>query len=157
MLRIIILACSAALAAGLLFINVYTSVVDAVSWGAAIPESIHTARDYFRVVNPGTFFRILSPLAQLFALVAVVACWKLGRIRYIALAAFVLMVSVDVFTFGFFYPRNEIMFIAPFDENVVKIAWQQWSAMNWLRSAMCLGSTVFAMVTLVLTVKKSAI
>ena len=63
----------------LLGVNVYNSVVDARSWGASIPESILTARIYFKVVNPGTFFRVASPLNQLFALAALVVCWKSGK------------------------------------------------------------------------------
>jgi hypothetical protein len=159
MIRIIILGCSSALAAGLLFVNVYTSAVDAVSWGAALPESITVAREYFKAVNPGTFFRIISPVNQLLAVIAVIACWKMGRARYLALAALALTVATDLFTFGYFYPRNEIMFVAPYEasgENI-RLAWEQWSTMNWLRSGICLADTIFAMSAMIVISRKTAL
>jgi hypothetical protein len=60
-------------------VNVYTSIVDARSWSGNIPDSILTARNYFKTVNPGTFFRTASPLNQLLALAALVASWKSGK------------------------------------------------------------------------------
>src|SRR3954462_7623803 len=70
---------SIAFMAALLGANVYNSVVDARSWGASIPDSIFTARTYFKVVNPGTFYRAASPLNQLFALATLVIGWKSGK------------------------------------------------------------------------------
>src|SRR3982750_179280 len=98
---------SIALMAVMLGANVYTSVVDAKSWGANIPDSILTARSYFKAVNPGRFFRVASPPNQLFALATLIACWKSGkRARLYFGVAFLLAVLVDALTFAFFYPRN---------------------------------------------------
>ncbi len=122
---------------GLLFVNTYNSMIDAVSWGSNIPASIQTARDYFSNVNPGNFFRILSPINQVLTLLALVFCWKLGKTaRIYCGAALIFAVAVDVFTFGFFYPRNEIMFTLPITTNLdaIKAAWSEWSTMNWVRS-----------------------
>jgi len=47
-----------AFANGLLFTNIYNSMIDAKSWGADLPHSIETARQYFKSINPGKFFRI---------------------------------------------------------------------------------------------------
>ena len=52
---------SIACMAAVLGVNVYTSVVDARSWGTSIPESVLTARRYFAVVNPGTCLLYTSP------------------------------------------------------------------------------------------------
>src|SRR6478609_11683884 len=108
MIRSILLALSAAIAAGILFVNLYTSLIDAPNWGADLPNSILAARQYFSVANPGNFFRIFSPLNQVFAIIAVMACWKFKRERYIAFASLAIAVLADAFTFGYFYPRNEI-------------------------------------------------
>ena len=44
-------------------------------------------------------------------------------------------VSVDVFTFTYFYPRNEIMFVAPIDNvEAIRSALSGWQNMNWIRS-----------------------
>jgi hypothetical protein len=113
----------------------YTSIVDAKSWGADMPNSIETARQYFKTSNPGDFFRIFSPLTQLFALVAMIAFWKRGKkVRTMLIAAFALYVIAEGLTFGYFYPRNAIMFEKPIDVAAVKNAWQEWDSMNWVRS-----------------------
>ena len=157
MIRITLLGISAAIAAGLLFVNVYNSVIDATNWGAAFPDSISAARQYFSQVNPGNFYRIVSPLNQVLAIIAVIACWKFKRERYIAIASLALTVLADALTFGYFYPRNEIMFTGP-RENIdnIRLAWNQWTTMNWFRSAMCAVNTTLALSILVMISKKSA-
>ena len=152
MIRPILLAVSAAVAAGLLFVNLYNSLVDAPNWGADLSHSIVAARNYFSAANPGDFFRIFSPLNQVLAIIGLVICWKNNR--YIALAALAAAILLDVMTFGYFYPRNEIMFAAPLDENAVRLAWQEWSTMNWFRSALCAADTVLAFILLVSTSKR---
>lgn len=158
MIRLILLGLSAATASGILFVNLYNSLIDAPNWGADLPNSIISARQYFAVVNPGNFFRIVSPLNQVLALIAVVVCWKFGRERYIAIGSLVLAILADVLTFGYFYPRNEILFVAPIEAGVdsIRLAWEQWSTMNWFRSAMCAVSAVLGLILLVTTSKRVA-
>ena len=79
MLRKSLLYLATTLVAGLLFVNIYTSMIDAVNWGSNIPISIQTARDYFKTVNPGNFFRIFSPINQVLALITLIVCWKAGK------------------------------------------------------------------------------
>ena len=159
MIRIILLSLSAATAAGLLFVNVYNSVVDAANWNAALPDSIMAAREYFKVASPGTFFRIVSPAGQALALATLIACWNYGRLRYIALGTLVLAVFADLLTFGYFYPRLDIMFSAPLESGsqLIQRAVIQWSSMNWFRSAMCAVNTFLAFTTLVLATKRTAV
>ena len=154
MLRLLLFGASAATAAGLLFVNLYNSTVDAPNWGAHIPTSIDAARAYFSVANPGSFFRIVSPLNQVIALLAVVLSWKNNR--YIALGALAFAVLADVMTFSYFYPRNEIMFIASIDHNAVTSAWHEWSSMNWMRSGLCLANTILAFTLLILDSRRTA-
>jgi uncharacterized membrane protein len=159
MIRLILLGFSAATAAGILFVNLYNSLIDVPNWGADLPNSLLAARQYFTVVNPGNFFRIISPINQLLALLAVIVCWKFGRERYIAIGSLVLAVLADVLTFGYFYPRNEILFVAPIEAGVesLRLVWDQWSTMNWFRSAMCAVNAVLALIVLVTTSKKVAL
>jgi hypothetical protein len=153
MTRLILLALSAAVAAGILFVNLYTSIVDAPNWGADLPNSIIVTREYFAAANPGTFFRIMSPLNQVLALIVVIICWK--KNRYLALTSLAVAVLIDVFTFGYFYPRNDIMFVLPINQDAIREAWQQWSTMNWLRSAVCMINVVLAFVLVILNSRKS--
>ena len=135
----LILMIAAIFATGLLFVNVYTSVVDARNWGHDIPNSLLAARAYMSVANPGNFFRVVSPMSQVIALLALIICWRAGtRVRTYCAIALVLAVSGDLFTFAYFYPRNDIMFVLPInpDTQVLRDGWSGWTTMNWLRSGM---------------------
>lgn len=136
-LREIAICLAATFAAGILFVNVYTSIVDAPNWGRDIPASIEATRNYWVVANPGTFFRLVAPINQVVTLIALVACWTFDtRVRYYLFAALVIAVATDVMTFSYFYPRNAIMFENPLDGNTeaIRTAWKGWTLMNWPRS-----------------------
>ena len=135
--RKLILAVAATFAAGLLFVNVYNSVVDVPNWGHELPRSIEVSRSYFAAATPGTFFRLFSPINQLVGLLALALCWKAGpRVRLLAGLALLVSIGSDALTFGFFYPRNDILFGGPLANlDAIRDALTQWAAMNWVRSA----------------------
>ena len=136
---------SIALASGLVFTNLYTSLIDASSWGSNIPHSIGAAREYFKTVNPGNFFRVFSPANQALALLVLILFWKAGpSIRMLLGTACVLYVVCDVMTFAYFYPRNDILFrdAALTDVETLKQTWQQWNSMNWVRTGILLAGVV---------------
>jgi uncharacterized membrane protein len=128
--------------------NVYTSVVDAPNWGANPPQGFEAARRYMSVRDPGDFFRVFSPAAQIAILAAVVACWRVRQVRWLAVAAFAAVVAADSMTFMYFYPRNDIMFVNPLDTEAATRAWSEWSAMNHVRSALVLTAVVLLMQSL---------
>jgi Domain of unknown function (DUF1772) len=150
-MKTIALFASISIASGLLFANVYTSLVDARSWGSDIPFSIAVAREYFKTVSPANFFRIISPLNQVLALAALVLFWKSSStIRMCLAVALVLYVLTDVITFAYFYPRNDIMFKGAQLTDVTRLreTWASWSAMNWVRSSMLLAGVILSWVSL---------
>src|SRR5262245_33799588 len=132
----LVLFLSVSVAIGLFFVNFYNSLVDARSWGNDIPNSIGTARDYYKVVNPGNFFRIFSPLNQLLGLLVLILFWKTtGSIRLCLAIAVGMYFLAEGLTFGYFFPRNDIMFkdAALTDVAALKKAWSEWAMMNWVR------------------------
>lgn len=141
---------SITIASGLLFANIYTSMVDARSWGNEIPASIATAREYFKVVTPANFFRVFSPLNQVLALASLILFWRSSpSIRMCLAGALVLYVLTDAITFAYFYPRNDIMFEASLnDVAALRQAWASWSAMNWVRSSILLAGVVLSCLSL---------
>lgn len=149
-MRKLFLFASIALASGLLFTNIYNSLIDATSWGGDIPKSIETAREYFKVVNPGNFFRIFSPANQVLGLLALVLFWKASTtVRIYLGTALALYVLGDVFTFAYFYPRNDIMFKAQLtDIEAIRNAWMGWNSMNWLRSFILFVGLIFSFMAL---------
>ena len=150
-MKTIILFASISIACGLLFVNLYTSLVDVKSWGGDIPHSIAITRAYFKTVNPGNFFRLFSPVNQVLGLVVLVLFWKTSpSIRLCLGAALVLYILADVFTFAYFYPRNDIMFKTAqlTDVDLLKRTVSEWSSMNWLRSSVILAGLFFSFMAL---------
>ena len=150
-MKLLLLFASITLASGLLFANIYTSLIDARSWGADIPQSIETAREYFKTVNPGNFFRIFSPANQVAALLVLILFWRVSATVRIYLGmALALYVGVEMFTFAYFYPRNSIMFEkgSLTDIDTLKNAWTGWNTMNWLRSFVIFAGLVFSFLAL---------
>jgi len=153
-----ILILSAIVASGILFVNVYTSVVDAQNWGRDIPASLIAAREYFLAANPGTFFRVASPINQLLTLLALIICWRAGKkVRIYCGIALLCAVAGEALTFAYFYPRNAIMFTAPLDTNAeaLRAVWSQWTTMNWFRSAIIAAEVVFDFLALMLVAKQT--
>jgi Domain of unknown function (DUF1772) len=150
MKKIIVIA-SACLASGLLFTNVYNSLIDVTAWGSAIPNSIAITREYYKTANPGNFFRVFSPINQVLALLVLILFWKSSRsIRLYLGIAFGMYILTDVFTFGYFYPRNDIMFkdAQLTDIDLLKTSLTEWARMNWVRSLMIAAGVVFSFLSL---------
>ena len=147
----IVLFSSISLASGLLFANLYTSLIDARSWGADIPNSIAAAREYFKIVNPGNFFRIFSPFNQGLGIVALILFWKASPAIRLSLGiALVLYLLAEGLTFGYFFPRNDIMFrnAQLTDVDLLKKTWSEWNTMNWVRTGILCVGVCFSWVSL---------
>lgn len=150
-MKTIFLFSSIAVASGLLFVNLYTSLVDAKSWASDVPNSIANAREYFKTVDPGHFFRVFSPLNQALALLVLILFWKASPSTRLCLGAALLMYVVgEALTFAYFYPRNDIMFKTATltDVALLKKTVSQWQMMNWIRSLVILCGLVLSCIAL---------
>jgi Domain of unknown function (DUF1772) len=150
-MKTIILFLSISIASGVLLVNVYTSLIDAKSWGSDVPNSIATARNYFKTVNPGNFFRIFSPVNQVLGLLVLLLFWKYApSVRLYLGAALVMYLIAEALTFGFFYPRNDIMFRTAqlSDIELLKRTVSEWQLMNWIRSLVLLIGIFFSFLSL---------
>jgi len=150
-MKIVFLYVSIAVASGLLFVNLYTSLVDAKSWGSDIPNSIATTREYFKTVTPANYFRIFSPLNQVLALLVVILFWRSSpSVRLCLGGALAMYLLGDVLTFAYFYPRNDIMFRTAqlVDTTLLRDAWSSWSTMNWVRTSIVLAGVILSSLSL---------
>ena len=141
----IVLYASVAFSSGLLFVNIYNSIVNAANWESNIPLSITATRNFFVVANPGTFFRLIDPTNMLLIVLALFLFWKKSTsIRLPLVIALLCYISSMVLTFNYFYPRNEIMFLSEQlpDTETLKKAASEWGRMNWVRSFMSLAGLV---------------
>ncbi|PBJ10215.1 DUF1772 domain-containing protein [Flavobacterium sp. ACN6] len=148
-MRKFILLASVAFASGILFVNIFNSIVNAVAYESNIPDSIIATRQFFKTVNPGTFFQIFSPATQVLALLALIIYWKKVPVSrsYLGIA-FLFYLAADIFTFIYFHPRNDIMFLSePLpDTQILKRLASEWSSMNWVRSLVVFMGLVFSFV-----------
>ena len=150
-MKTILLFTTITITAGLILVNIYTSLVDATSWGSNIPNSIAAAREYFKTVNPGYFFRIFSPVNQLLGLIVLIIFWKSAPATrlYFGLAL-VMYLAAEAMTFGYFYPRNDIMFKTAqlTDVELLKKTWSEWNTMNWVRTLLLLIALYVSLLSL---------
>jgi len=147
----IILFASISLASGLLFTNLYTSLIDARSWESDIPNSIATAREYFKTVDPGNFFRLFSPINQALGIIVLILFWKASPSIRLGLGiALVCYLSAEALTFAYFFPRNDFMFrdASLTDVDQLKKTWSEWNRMNWVRTSILLVGVVFSSLSL---------
>jgi hypothetical protein len=147
----IFLFASISVACGLLFANLYSSLIDAKSWGSDIPNSISISRQYFKTVTPGNFFRLLSPVNQALGIIVLILFWKTSRsIRLCLGAALAMYLLAEGLTFEYFFPRNDIMFrSAPLtDVDLLSKTLSEWSRMNWIRSGILLTGIFFSFLAL---------
>ncbi len=147
----IVLFASISLASGLLFVNLFTSLIDAQSWGCDIPHSIAAAREYFKNVNPGDFFRLFSPINQALGLIVLLLFWKASPSIRLGLGlALVCYCTAEGMTFIYFFPRNDIMFrdASLTDIALLKKTWSEWNSMNWVRTGILVIGVLFACLSL---------
>lgn len=136
---------------GIFSANIYNSIVDATNWCNNIPQSIDALRAYYEVSSPRSFYPMFAPITILLVLLSLILFWKRSKkVRMYLGLAFFILVSADILTFLYFYPRNTILFSADTHlqlENITT-ACQQWQHMNWIRSGMVLFSVLFQFMAL---------
>lgn len=134
----LILFASAAFASGVLFTNIYNSMVNGVATESDIPNSVMAARAFFKTVNPGNFFQIFSPATQILTLLSLILFWKTAKSARLFLGiALLCYISGDIFAFTYFHPRSDLIFLSepvPDVETLKRLS-AEWSSMNWVRSA----------------------
>jgi len=124
---------------------VYESVVMAPNYVSGF-EALEHARGFLVASTPGSFFRILSPAAQVLLLLSVLLSWRATRpsIRWMLLASLSAAIATDAVTFTFHYPRNDILFVAPLDRSAAELRGiaQEWAWGNYVRvGLLCVAVT----------------
>jgi Domain of unknown function (DUF1772) len=134
-------------ASGLTIVSIYNTIVDAKSWGSDIPASIQTARDYYKHVDPRRFYAIAGPVNLTLILLTLILFWKDSvSLRVYFGASLVLYVAIFILTLAYFVPRDLILFTWSIPDHLeqIRVAWTQWSQVNWLRSLLGLAGVLFS-------------
>ena len=133
--------------------SLYDSIVMAPNYRIGIPQSLEHVRQFMAAANPGSFFRVISPLTQLSILISLILGWRrpAGR-KWWLIAALLLIVAGDVFTFTFHYPRNAILFHDPMHTppEILEKAAVEWAYGNYLRILLVGAAMVCAIKALLL-------
>lgn len=119
--------------------SIYESVVLAPNFNVAIPGSLENFRQFLTVTNPGTFFRVVAPTAQILLLISLVLGWKNQATQRGWLSVgLVAPVIADVITFKFHYPRNALLFREPLkmEPALLEKAAREWANGNYVRIAL---------------------
>jgi hypothetical protein len=143
----LILFLSIICASGLTMVTIYNSVVDAKSWGADIPVSIQTARDYFQHVDPRRFYVVVGPVNLILIVLTLILFWKDSvSLRFYFAASLACYGAILTLTLAYFVPRNLILFTWSIPDHVeqIRTVSTQWSAMNWLRSLLGVAGVLFS-------------
>ncbi|PWG81376.1 hypothetical protein [Pararcticibacter amylolyticus] len=135
-IKIFVLHLAIVVSSGLLFVNIYNSIVDAPNWGYRLPQSVDVARRYFAFKNPAEFFKITGPLIHIIGINCVIRFWRTDtKVRWFNVTALALILFADLLSFKFFFPLNEVLFGSTRDVTLIRQAFHQWEMLNWFRSA----------------------
>jgi hypothetical protein len=94
---------------------------------------------------------MIAPANLVAALLVLILFWKISvTVRIYLGMALALYVCVDMFTFTYFYPRNNILFeTTPLPGiDTLKNGLTGWRTMNWLRSFIIFAGLVFSFLAL---------
>jgi uncharacterized membrane protein len=130
----------------LLGAGLYESVVLVPNFAADPPTSLEHFRLFMRVANPGSFFRVAAPVAELGLLVSLALSWRVTSSRWRYAVSVLLIFASDAVTFGFHYPRNHFLFDAPsthLPSDLHRVV-QEWALGNWVRVALVLSAFLLA-------------
>lgn len=123
--------------------SVYQLIVEIPNWSGGSRAGLESFRGFFRLRHPGYFFQSMVPLTIL-SLAAATPLLRgrpegAGKKLLLVLAG---VLAAEAFTFGYFMPRNFVLFLNPLgdvtDAALMKAA-SEWEVANWIRTAMLLA------------------
>jgi hypothetical protein len=135
--------------------GVYQAVVDVPNFSGQLPDSVRDFRACVRYSHPGYFFQALVPIIVASLLVSMTTGWNTPRARNRwVIGALAGTVGVEIFTFLYFVPRNDILFfgdLSRFSADVITTAALEWKNMQWLRIAALAAGTAAAIKALLVS------
>ncbi|RYY90185.1 MAG: DUF1772 domain-containing protein [Chitinophagaceae bacterium] len=113
------------------------------NWAGGTRTELEAFRGFFRFRHPGHFFRSIMPLVLLTLLSS--ALLLRGRPEGAGKRLLWVLAAVlvpELFTVGYFIPRNFVLFLNPLnnvsDANLVQTA-KEWQVANWIRAVLLFG------------------
>ena len=94
---------------------------------------------------------MFSPVNQALGIIVLILFWKTSpSVRLCLGAALALYLLAEGLTFGYFFPRNDIMFrnAQLTDVDLLRKTLSEWTRMNWVRSGILLTGIFFSFLSL---------
>jgi hypothetical protein len=136
--------------------GLFQAVVDVPNFSSRLPDTVHDFRACVRYSHPGYFFQVLVPIIVVSLLVSVTTGWNTPRARNRwVIGALAGIVGVEIFTFVYFMPRNDILFfgdLGRFSADVITAAALEWKNAQWLRLVVLAAATASAIKALITSV-----
>ena len=89
--------------------TVFSVMVEYPNWFANVPRSLEVTRNFYAVLHPGYFFQVFGPLMLLTGIAFVIAGWRIAQARNLVIVSILIMISIELLTFIYIYPRLWIM------------------------------------------------
>ena len=128
--------------------TIFCVLVEYPNWFANIPSSLGTTRDFYRVFHPGYFFQTTAPLAFLTGIASIIVGWRIAVARNLALLSVAALISAEMLTFFYIYPRLGILFgpeISSQSIDVLRLASQQFTDADRIRTGLTVLTNFFAL------------
>jgi hypothetical protein len=90
--------------------TIFSVLVEYPNWFANVPSSLEATRNFYQVFHPGYFFQTTVPFAFLTGIAFAITGWKIAAARNFVLISLAVLVSAELLTFLYIYPRLGIMF-----------------------------------------------
>jgi len=90
--------------------TIFCVIVEYPNWFADVPASLRTTREFYKAFHPGYFFQTFGPLILISGLAFLAVGWRIRETRNFVLASIALLISIELLTFIYIYPRLGILF-----------------------------------------------
>ena len=131
--------------------TIFSVMVEYPNWFADVPASLRTTREFYKVLHPGFFFQIFGPLIVLMGIAFVIIGWPMVETRNLVIVSVAIMISIELLTFIYIYPRLSIMFgpdAASLTTEVLRRAASDFTTADRIRTVMDLIASGFAIAAL---------
>lgn len=131
--------------------TIFSVLVEYPNWFADVPSSLEATRNFYKVFHPGYFFQTVAPLGFLTGIGFVIAGWRLAPARNFVLMSLAVLVSAELLTFVYIYPRLGIMFgpdAASQSFEALRQAGQQFTTADRIRTALSVLANALAVAAL---------
>lgn len=131
--------------------NLFDVIVNEKNLINGFPESITHIRNYYKFRNPGHFFKYLTPVYLVFAILALILSFNISKVKFILILFPVVSYAItQLITFIYFFPQNRILRESPISEvqNLMKELSTKRTYLDLIRNFFTVSSIILLMISL---------